>query len=71
MSIDVLTDGVVAPTRAADRAQILALIAEHPESQIQALATLSELPNAYVLQIMRYLDLYGQSSDHGGAGNRR
>jgi transcriptional regulator with XRE-family HTH domain len=67
VSIDVLTDGVPAPTRAAGRAQLMELIARNPESQSRALATLSELPNEYVFQGIRYLESYGQIRNSGGS----
>jgi transcriptional regulator with XRE-family HTH domain len=60
MSMGELADGLVTPTRAAGRAQLLALLTQKPGSSTQALAKASGLPYAYVYRLVRYLESFSQ-----------
>jgi len=60
VSLEDLTRGLAAPTRAAGRAQILALLAQRPGSSASELAASSGLPEAYVFELTRYLAASGR-----------
>jgi transcriptional regulator with XRE-family HTH domain len=57
VSLGELTEGLVAPARAASLGRVRALIAERPASTTSALAKASGLPESYVFQLLRYLAL--------------
>lgn len=66
VTVGELTEGLVAPTRAASLERMLALVAEQPGSVTRTLASSSELPESYVLQDLRYLTSTRQIRRQGG-----
>jgi transcriptional regulator with XRE-family HTH domain len=69
VSVEDLTCGLLAPARAAGRAQMLALLALQP-SNTPMLSKSSGLSTAYVLDLLVYLAAYGEIDNAGGRWQR-